>query len=77
MVRRLCGISIAAFLAGAALVATSATAAPIQPVQLGKILGLDLQQASFWGLPYPYGYRYRSGTYTRHIRHRRALRVRG
>jgi hypothetical protein len=77
MVRGLCRMSILAFLAGAAFVSTTATAAPIQPVQLGKALGLDLQQASFWGLPYPYGYRYRGGTYTRHIRHRRALRVRG
>lgn len=79
MVRGLCGMSSAAFLAVAACFATAATAAPIQPVQIGKAIGSDVEQASFWGLPYPYGYRYRGGYYSRHIRvyHRRAVRVRG
>src|SRR6266404_8524850 len=70
MVRGLCGISSAAFLAAAACFATSATAAPIQPVQIGKAIGSDVQQASFWGLPYPYGYAYRDGYYTRRVYHR-------
>ena len=75
MVREFCGISGAVFLAIAAL-SGSAVAGPVVPVQIVKHLGSDAQQASFWGLPYPYGYSYRGG-YARKVYHRRALRVRG
>jgi len=76
MIRGICTLASAAFLAVAAF-ATSATALPIQPVQIVKDISSDVQQASFWGLPYPYGYSYRGGYYSRRVHHRRAVRVRG
>lgn len=77
MVRGICTMASAAFLATAAF-ASSATAMPIQPVQIIKDMGSEVQQVSFWGLPYPYQYSYRPGYHSRHrVYHRRAVRVRG
>jgi len=57
MVRRISQIVIvAASLAMGACLATSTWAAPIQPVDIGQSVAPAMTQASFWGLPYPYGY---------------------
>ena len=69
MVRRISHIVIiaASFAIGACL-ATPSFAAPIHPVELGKGAASALEQASFWGLPYPYGYAYRDNPCVRHVR---------
>jgi len=41
---------------------------PIFPVEIGKGIDPAVNQASFWGLPYPYGYRYRSNRCVRQVR---------
>ena len=52
-------VIIAASLAMGAFLATPTSAAPIHPVEIGKGAASAIDQASFWGLPYPYGYSYR------------------
>jgi hypothetical protein len=53
----------------AAMVAVQpASAAPISPVNVVKDIGTQVDPASFWGLPFPYGYAYRSGSCVRYVR---------
>lgn len=64
--RTLLGLAIAGVVAVGAF-ASSAGAAPISPVSLAGMSASEIDQVSFWGLPYPYGYRYRPGRGFRHV----------
>ena len=48
-------------------IASSSNAAPISPVDIARGATADVEHASFWGLPFPYGYRYRHGRGLRHV----------
>lgn len=48
----------AALSMGLAFAVQSASAAPIYPLELGKSMTSQIETASFWGWPYPYGYTY-------------------
>ena len=69
MVRRNFKIVVvaAAFALGACLV-SPAVAAPVQPIDIAKGVAPEIDQVSFWGLPYPYGYAWRSNPCVRHVR---------
>jgi hypothetical protein len=43
------------------LAASCASAAPFKPLRIDDPLLSAIKPSSFWSLPYPYGYRYRSG----------------
>ncbi len=36
--------------------ASATHAAPVGPSNIGQVLGSEFERASFWGLPFPYGY---------------------
>lgn len=58
----------AAVLAVSGFLASPAIAVPAYPVAIGAGVGADVEQASFWGLPFPYGYADLGHRCVRHIR---------
>lgn len=60
-------IVTASFVIGANLT-TSAAAAPVNPIEPSQAVAPAAEQASFWALPYPYGYTYRTHSCIRHVR---------
>ena len=74
MVRRMLFV---ATLAGVAVMAAAASAAPFGSAALGQAVEPQAAQpVTFWGYPYPYGYRYAHGQCWRHVQveTRRGLR---
>lgn len=67
MFRRVSLAWVGAALLGLFALPSEATATPVQPINIAQGLLVDLDQASFWGLPYPYGYAYRPGRGVRHV----------
>ena len=67
MVRRISHIVIiaASFAIGACL-ATPGLRRPFIRLKSAKAAASAIEQASFWGLPYPYGYAYRDNPCVRH-----------
>ncbi|WP_157100564.1 hypothetical protein [Rhodoplanes sp. Z2-YC6860] len=57
----------AAFMLGLGL-AFTAQAAPINPGSINRVANTELEQASFWGLPFPYGYEERPSECVRYVR---------
>ena len=56
-----------AFMLGLGL-ASAAQAAPINPASINRVANTELGQASFWGLPFPYGYEERPSECVRYVR---------
>jgi hypothetical protein len=48
--------------------ASTTVAAPASPSSLGSVLSSEVEPASFWGLPYPYGYAERPSSCFRHVK---------
>ena len=69
MVRRVSHIVVlTASLAMGTFLATPTFAAPIQPAAIGEGVGAAIDLASFWGLPYPFGYSYAANRCIKHVR---------
>ncbi len=58
---------IGAVVASALLALGNAQAAPIAPIGQALAFGSDVSGASFWGEPFPFGYRYKRRQCVRYI----------
>jgi hypothetical protein len=66
-VRRVSALAVGALVISAIFARGDAQAAPFARIGQVSDLGFDVSRASFWGEPFPFGYRYRPGQCIRYV----------
>jgi hypothetical protein len=64
---RFVALAVGAFVISAIFARGDAQAAPFARIGQASDLGFDVVQASFWGEPFPFGYRYKRGQCIRYV----------